>query len=119
MLQLAGIIEMVLDRSFTAASYKDNFLDAGRDHLFHNVLDDRLVDNGQHFFGLGDGRRQKARTKTSHRYDRLTDFLPSALFWHGKILPYFRLRVHSLAILPSCLIAGNYIWFRAWDSCWR
>ena len=47
----------------------DDLLDARRDRLFDRVLDDRLVDEGQHLLGLRLGRRQEASSPAGGRKD--------------------------------------------------
>ena len=57
--QFGGVVEMILDRRFGAARHEDEFLDAGLARFIDRVLDQRAVDNGQHFLGHGFGRRQE------------------------------------------------------------
>ncbi len=72
--QLVVLVEVVLDRALAAAGDKDQFLDAGLDRLFRRILDQRLVDHGQHFLGIGLGCRQKTGTETRYRKNRLAYF---------------------------------------------
>ena len=50
-----GGIEMVFDGAFASASDDDDVLDAGGNAFLNYVLDLRLVDHREHFFGLGFG----------------------------------------------------------------
>ena len=52
----------------------------GRHGAFHQILDGRLVQDGQHLFRLGFGRRQETRPETGHRKNRFFNL------WH--ILKY-------------------------------
>jgi hypothetical protein len=62
---------MVLDGALAAAGDEDQLLDAGRDGLLGRVLDQRLVDDGQHFLGIGLGGGQEAGAQAGDREDRL------------------------------------------------
>jgi hypothetical protein len=62
-----GGIEVILDRAFAAAGDNDDVLDARGYALFSDILDLWLVDNRQHFFRLGFGRRQEARAQAGGR----------------------------------------------------
>ena len=53
-------VEMVLDHALVAAGDEDEMLDAGLAGLVHHVLDQRPVDDRQHFLRHGFGRRQEA-----------------------------------------------------------
>ena len=58
--ELVADIEMVFDRLFAAAG-DDEDLVAARSHgFFDSVLDDGLIDQREHFLGLGFGCGQKA-----------------------------------------------------------
>src|SRR5260370_40599030 len=56
---------MVFDGIFSFAGNDDDVLDSGGDALFGDVLNLRLVDDGEHFFRLrlggGEGRRAESR----------------------------------------------------------
>ena len=56
-LELEGQVEVVLDRPLLAGGHDDDLLDTGGDGLFDRVLDDRLVDEGQHLLRLRLGGR--------------------------------------------------------------
>src|SRR3954454_20348121 len=74
-LELEGHIEMILDRVLGPAGDKVELLDAGRLGLLHCVMDQRLVDDGQHLLGHRLRRRQRARTQSGYREYRLADAL--------------------------------------------
>ena len=59
-LELDRDVEVILDRVLAAAGDEDDVVHAGGDRFFDAVLDDRLVDERQHFLGLRLGGRQKA-----------------------------------------------------------
>ena len=58
--QLEGVVEMIFDGGLVAACYENEFLDAGLGGFLHSVLDQRFIDDGQHFLGHGLGGRQEA-----------------------------------------------------------
>src|SRR6266498_2154352 len=62
-LELPRPIEMILDRVLSTADHDQKVLEAGAYHLLDHVLDRRFVDDRDHLFGLGFGRRQEARTE--------------------------------------------------------
>ena len=53
--QLEADVEMILNRGLAAAGHDDDVLDAGMNGFFHAVLDEGLVHQRQHLFGLGFG----------------------------------------------------------------
>ena len=67
MLQLIRDIEVVFDGTLTAAGDKSDVGQPCLGRLFHSVLHQRLVDDGQHFFRHGFGGGQKTRPVTGHR----------------------------------------------------
>ncbi len=44
-------IEMIFNRALPAAGDDDNVFDPGRDRFFHDILNQRFVDQRQHLFG--------------------------------------------------------------------
>jgi hypothetical protein len=58
--QLGIGVEMVLDRSLGRTGHEYKLRCTGSNGFLHRVLDKRLVDNGQHFFGTGFGCRQES-----------------------------------------------------------
>ena len=46
--------------------HQDDLLDAGGDGFAHHILDQRLVDHGQHLLGDGLGGGQHAGTQTGN-----------------------------------------------------
>ena len=73
MLELVRQVEVVLDRPLLARGDDDDLLDAGRHGLFDRVLDDRLVDERQHFLWLRLGRREESGTPAGCREDCFSD----------------------------------------------
>ena len=72
-LELVGEVEVVLDRPLLAGGDDDDLLDPGRDGLLDRVLDDRLVDEGQHLLGLGLGGREETSAPTGGGEDSLAN----------------------------------------------
>jgi len=68
-------IEVVFDGIFAFAGDDDDVLDAGGDAFFHDVLNLRLVDNGEHFFRLRFGGREKAGAESGGGEDGLAHLL--------------------------------------------
>ena len=62
LLELELPVEMVLDHALIAAGDEDEVLDPGFFRFIHHVLDERTVDNRQHFFRhrLGGGKKARA-----------------------------------------------------------
>ena len=54
------LVEMVFDAAFVAPGYKHHFRTAGFHGFFYGVLDQRFVDDGQHFFRTGLRGRQES-----------------------------------------------------------
>ena len=65
---------MILDGVLSFSRDDNDVLNPGNDALFDNVLNLRLVHDGQHFFGLGFGRRQKSRAEPGGRQNRFAHF---------------------------------------------
>jgi hypothetical protein len=72
-LELDGHVEVVLDRVLSAPGDEDDVVDARRHRFFHAVLDDRLVDERQHFLRLRLGGGQEPGTQARRREDRFTN----------------------------------------------
>ncbi len=68
-------IEMVFDDRLVAAGHEDEMLDAGLARLIDHILNDRPVDDRQHFLGNGLGGREKPCAKTCDRKNRLANSL--------------------------------------------
>ena len=75
-------VEMVFNGPLAMAGDDEYFFDAALQGFFDDILDDRLVDNGDHFLGDGLGDWQKACPIACRRDDGLTN-----LFLHD-ILPF-------------------------------
>ncbi len=56
---------MVLDRALAAPGDEDHLLDAGLQRLVDGILDERAINDGQHFLGKGLGSGQESRTQTT------------------------------------------------------
>ena len=74
-LELVGVVEVILDRALVAAGDEDEFLDAGGEAFLDRILDQRPVDDRQHFLGHRLGGRQEARAQAGDRQDGFTDAL--------------------------------------------
>ncbi len=72
-LELVGVVEVVFHGALLAAGDEDHLLDAGADSLLDAVLDDRLVDQRQHLFGLRIGGGKEACPPTGGRKDGFAD----------------------------------------------
>ena len=72
-LELRIEIEMVLDRALRAAGDEDQAAGPRRQRLLHRVLDQRLVDDRQHFLRARLGGGQEARAAAGDGENRKTD----------------------------------------------
>ena len=72
-LELDRDVEVIFDRVLAAAGHQDDVVDARRDRLLDAVLNDRLVDERQHFLRLRFGGGQETGAETGGRKDRLAD----------------------------------------------
>ena len=72
---------MVFHDALAAAGDDEDLLDAGGDGLLHDVLDGRLVHNGEHLLGHGLCGGQHAGAQACRGDDGFTDLL------HGKHSP--------------------------------
>ena len=77
-LQFEGDVEILDERRFAAAGDQAELLDARRPRLFHGVLDQRLVHDGQHFLGHRLGGRQEPRSQPGDGQNRLGKLLDHA-----------------------------------------
>ena len=71
-MQFVRIVEVILDRSLAATGNEDEVFDSGRARLLDGILDQRLVDDREHFFGHGFGGREKSSAQSPDREDCLT-----------------------------------------------
>src|SRR5437868_4246564 len=67
-------VEMILDHALVAAGDKDEMLDASLFGFIDHVLDQWLVDDGQHFLWHGLGGGQNAGAEASDRENSFADF---------------------------------------------
>ena len=72
--QLEHPVEVVLDHALVAARDEHEMLDAGLPGLVDHVLNERLVDDGQHFLRHRLGGGQDAGAETGDRKDGFADF---------------------------------------------
>ena len=85
MLELELLVEVVFDDALVAAGDEDEMLDAGFTRLVHGVLDQRPVDDREHFLGHGFGCRQETRTESGNGEHGSSDALgQSELRWSGR-----------------------------------
>jgi hypothetical protein len=70
LVQFELMIEVVLDGALVAAGDEDEALDPRSRGLLDRILDQRLVDDRQHFLRHRLGRRQEARAEPRHGEDR-------------------------------------------------
>ena len=81
LLEFVADVEMVFDR-LLAASGDDQDLVAPRGHgLFHAVLNDRLVDQRQHFLRLSFGGGQETRAQSGSGENGFTNFHLHGVFY--------------------------------------
>ena len=71
-------VEMILDHALVAAGDEDEMFDAGLPGLVDHILDQRLVDDGQHFLRHRLGGGQDAGAEAGDRENGFADF-------HGNI----------------------------------
>ena len=72
--QFVHAVEMILDHALVAAGDEDEMLDAGFLGLIDHVLDQRLVDDGQHLLRHGLGGGQDAGAEAGDGKDGFADF---------------------------------------------
>ncbi len=72
--ELEHAVEMVLDHALVAAGDEHEVLDAGFARLVDHVLDQRLVDDGQHFLRHRLGGGQDAGAEAGDGEDGFADF---------------------------------------------
>ena len=71
-LELIGDVEMVLDRRLAAPGDEDHLLDPRFERFVDRILDQRTIDDRQHFLWHRLGRRQEARPKPAYGKNGLT-----------------------------------------------
>ena len=72
--QFGRIIEKVFQYLFVAAGDDQDVFDARRNGLFHDILQRRFIDDGQHLFADRFGDGQEARAEACRGDDCLADF---------------------------------------------
>src|SRR5687767_14134337 len=68
---------MILERVLAAAGHEDHLLDPGLARFLDGILDERPVNDRQHFLGDRLGGRKETSAKTGNREDGLADGLHS------------------------------------------
>ena len=71
--QLELAIKVIFDDAFVAAGHEDEMLDAGLARLVDDMLDERTVDDRQHFLRHSLGRRQEPGAETGHGENGFAD----------------------------------------------
>ena len=92
-LEFVADVEVVFDGLLAASGDDDDLVAAGSHGLFDAVLNDRLVDDGQHFFGLSFGCGQEAGAEAGGGEDGFANF-----HGHGSLV---------LALMSWALVSAN------------
>ena len=74
-LELHRDVEVIFDRVLAAAGDQDDVVDARRHRFLDAVLNDRLVDERQHFLGLRLGGGKEAGAEAGGGEDGLADWI--------------------------------------------
>ena len=72
--QFDGAVEVIFDCAFAPSCDDDNVFDPGGDRFFYRILNQRLVDERQHFFGRSFRRRKEASAKACGWNHGFADF---------------------------------------------
>src|SRR3546814_19069321 len=97
-----GVIEMILDQAFAAAGHEDELFDARLARLVDGILDERPVDDRQHFLWHGFGRRKEPGPKAAngeHGLAYLSHF--STLCWSLGSPPNTSIRISQTRSPPA------------------
>ena len=73
-LDLVRLVEVIFDGALAAAGDEDHFGDAGCHGFFDRVLDQRLVDDGQHLLRARLGGGEEPGAETCYRKYRFCNF---------------------------------------------
>jgi hypothetical protein len=76
--QFERLVEVVFDGPLPPAADDDDILDPRLNRFFNDVLDGRLVHDGEHFFRLGLGGRQEPGAEPGRGNHRFSHTLPHA-----------------------------------------
>ena len=76
-------VEMIGNGVLRAAGNEHQGFNAGFQRLLHRILDQRLVDDGQHLFRNGLGRRQEPGAQPRNRKNGLPDRFDGLRHWLG------------------------------------
>ena len=74
LLEFVADVEVVFDRLLAAAGDDDDLIASRMHRLFHAILNDGLVDQRQHFFGLGLGGGKEAGAQTGGGKNSFANF---------------------------------------------
>ena len=74
LLEFVLTVEVILDDALVAAGDEDEMFDAGLPRLVDHILDQRFVDDGEHFLRHRLGGGQDAGAEAGDREDGFTDF---------------------------------------------
>jgi hypothetical protein len=80
--ELGRLVEVILDRPFTAAGDENQVRHARGHRFLDGVLDERLVDDRHHFLGARLRRRQEARAHARDGKYGFGDFIHEGA-WEG------------------------------------
>ncbi len=86
--QLIGCVKVVFNGAFATACDKDHVTNASRVSLFNGILNERLVNDGQHLLGGGFGGRQEPSSQSGNREHCFSN---TGLCAHLKFLFKFKL----------------------------
>ena len=73
-LEFVADIEVIFDGLLAASSDDEDLVAAGGHGFFNAILDDRLIHQWEHFFGLGFGCGQEARAQAGSGENGFADF---------------------------------------------
>jgi hypothetical protein len=84
-LELGVAVEMILDGALGTSGDEDQGVGAGGERLVDRILNERLIDDRQHFLraGLGDGEKSRAASRNGE-HGSFYGFV-----WHAEIITDF------------------------------
>ena len=91
--QLVGMVEVILDHALVAAGDEYELLDPRGQAFLYRILDQRPVDDREHFFRHRLGGGQETGAEAGHRQNGFTDALrhySSCLVWGCELMTYGR-----------------------------
>src|SRR5208282_2483485 len=75
-IEFGVVVEVILERPLASARNDQDVVGAGGGRFFHHILNDRPIDDRQHFFGLALRGRQESSTEAGRGDDDLHPRLP-------------------------------------------